>query len=168
MKILLYVALLTLSTLSFAQNNGVIFLVRHAERSLQGGDAALLNAVGEQRAKCLAQTLERTGITQIYVKEIKRTQQTAAPLAEELNLRPKIVPHDDIDALVKNLKAAGNAKVLVVAHADTLPKILAQLGAGTLPEGRSSERNYDYLVLVAMRDGKAQSLSVIRYCPVKD
>lgn len=168
MKALLCAVFLTISSLSFAQNSGVIFLVRHAERSSEGGDAALLNAVGEQRAKCLAKTLERTGITQIYVTEIKRTQQTAAPLAEELHLQPKTVPRDDVAGLVKNLKAAGNAKALVVAHADTLPKILAQLGAGTLPEVRSNEQNYDYLVIVPIRDGKAESLSVIRYCPASE
>jgi broad specificity phosphatase PhoE len=168
MKALICAALLISSTLSFAQSNGVIFLVRHAERSSQGGDDAPLNAVGEQRAKCLGQTLERAGITEIYVTEIRRTQQTAAPLAEELHLQPKIVPRDDVAGLAKDLKSAGNAKVLVVAHADTLPKILAQLGASTLPESKPNEQNYDYLVIVPMRDGKADSLSVIRYCPATE
>ena len=154
MKTRLCATLLTLSIFSFAQRNGMIFLVRHAERSSEGGDAAMLNTVGEQRAKCLAKTLERTGITQIYVTESKRTQQTADPLAEELQLQPKIAPRDDVDGLVKNLKAGGSAKVLVIAHADTLPKILRQLGAGSLPEAKP--------------DGKAESLSLIRYCPASE
>jgi len=168
MKALLCSVFLTISSLCFTQNDSVIFLVRHAERSSQGGDNALLNAVGEQRAKCLAQTLERAGITEIYATEVKRTQQTAAPLAEELHLQPRIVPRDDVAELVKDLKGAGNGKVLVVAHADTLPKILAQLGAGTLPESKPNEQNYDYLVIVPMRDGKGDSLSVIRYCPASE
>jgi broad specificity phosphatase PhoE len=168
MKALLCAVFLTISSPSFAQNDSVIFLVRHAERTSQGGDNALLNAVGEQRAKCLAQTLERAGIAEIYVTEIRRTQQTAAPLAEELHLQPKIVPRDDVAGLVKDLKGAGNGKVLVVAHADTLPKILAQLGAGTLPESKPNEQHYDYLVIVPVRDGKAALLNVIRYCPATE
>lgn len=156
---------LAVSVFAGAQDNGVLFLVRHAERDALGGGAALLNQTGEQRAQCLARTLERAGITQIYATEIKRTQQTAAPLAEELHLQPKIVPHDNVNELVKDLKEAGNAKVLVVAHADTLPKIVAQLGAGNLPVARSNEQNYDYLVIIPMHDGKPQTLSVVRYCP---
>lgn len=156
---------LVVSVSAGAQDNGVLFLIRHAERDASGGDAGLLNQTGEQRAQCLARTLDRAGITQIYTTEIKRTQQTAAPLAEELHLQPKIVAHDNVNELVKDLKAAGNAKVLVVAHADTLPKIIAQLGAGSLPESRSNEQNYDYLVIIRMRDGKPQSLSVVRYSP---
>lgn len=156
---------LTVSVFAGAQDNGVLFLVRHAERDASGGDAALLNQIGEQRAQCLARTLDRAGITQIYATEIKRTQQTAAPLAEEFHLQPKIVPHDNVNELVKDLKATGTAKVLVVAHADTLPKIIAQLGAGSLPEARPNEQNYDYLVIIPMREGKPESLSVVRYCP---
>jgi broad specificity phosphatase PhoE len=156
---------LAVSVFAGAQDNGVLFLVRHAERDASGGDAALLNQTGEQRAQCLARTLDRAGITQIYATEIKRTQQTAAPLAEELHLQPKIVPHDNVNELVRDLKAAGSSKVLVIAHADTLPKIIAQLGAGSLPESRPNEQNYDYLVIIPMHDGKPQSLTVVRYCP---
>lgn len=155
----------SMSLFAPAQDNGVLFLIRHAERDASGGDAALLNHVGEQRAQCLARTLELAGITQIYVTEIKRTQQTAAPLADELHLHPIIVPRDNVNQLVKDLAHAGKAKVLVVAHSDTLPKILTQLGARELPPSKPNEQNYDYLLIVPMRDGKAQSLSVVRYCP---
>jgi broad specificity phosphatase PhoE len=161
-----YIILLAgISVFASAQDNGVLFLVRHAERDAAGGDAALLNQVGEQRAQCLARTLELAGITKIYVTDIKRTQQTAAPLAAELHLHPTVVPHDNVNQLVKDLESAGNAKILVVAHADTLPKILEQLGGRALPPSKPNEQNYDYLLIIPMRDGKAQSLSVVRYCP---
>ena len=159
---------LAVSVFSPAQDNGVLFLVRHAERDATGGDAALLNQTGEQRAQCLARTLELAGITQIYVTEVKRTQQTAAPLAEELHLHPIIVPRADVARLVADLKNARNAKALVVAHADTLPAIVTQLEAGSLPTSKPGEQDDDRLIIVPTRGGKPQSLSVIRYCPVAE
>lgn len=157
---------LAISAFSAAQDNGVLFLVRHAERDAAGGDAALLNQTGERRAQCLARTLELSGITQIYATEVKRTQQTAAPLAEELHLQPIIVPRADVAKLVADLKNARNAKALVVAHADTLPAIVTQLEAGSLPTSKPGEQDYDRLIIVPTRDGKPLSLTVIRYCPV--
>lgn len=134
------IVLLAVSSFVVGQDSGVIFLVKHAERDATGGDAALLNQTGERRAHCLGRTLELASITQIYATEVKRTQQTAAPLADELHLRPKIVPHADVNQLVSDLKAAGNAKVLVVAHADTLPTIVSRLGAGTLPASKPASK----------------------------
>lgn len=166
MKKLLCITFLALSSLSFAQRNGVIFLVRHGERNSSGMSAAAmnaepLNAKGEQRAKCLAETLGNAGITQIYVTDIKRTQQTAAPLANELHLQPRILPKASSGELVKDLKS-GTGNALVVGHADTLPTIIQQLGAGTVPA--FADQDYDRLLIVPMVDGKAQALTTIKYC----
>lgn len=146
---------------ALSQNEAVIFLLRHAERGPDAGDAALLNPAGEQRARCLAQTLRDSQITKIYATDVKRTQQTAQPLAQELHLQLTIVPKSNTDELLRDLRAGSKERVLVVGHADTLPKIIQRLGAGTLS---SNEMDYDRMMIVPVVNGKALPLVSIHYC----
>src|SRR2546430_14633578 len=90
----------------FAQNredSGKVFLVRHAEKVSDATDA-LLSKRGEQRATCLAQTFRDAHIGAIYVTPVKRTQQTAAPLAKNLGIQPNVIKADDTAALVAKIK----------------------------------------------------------------
>jgi broad specificity phosphatase PhoE len=84
--ICLFVAL-TFVPGAHAQNVRTIFLVRHADKVSDETDA-LLSDAGHRRAECLAKTLADAHIQQIYTSDLQRTQQTAAPLAEQLHLRP--------------------------------------------------------------------------------
>jgi broad specificity phosphatase PhoE len=144
---------------AFCQNEGVIFLVRHAERA--AGDAALLNAAGEERARCLAQTLRDAHITKIFATDVKRTQQTAEPLARQLHLELTVVPKNNTDGLLRDLQESKKDRVLVVGHADTLPTILERLGAGSLS---SDQMDYDRMMIVPVLDGKTQPVISIHYC----
>ena len=110
-----------------------IFLVRHAERADGGASAATaskdpgLSAAGRQRATSLATLLKDAQIRAIFVTEFKRTQETAAPLAQALGLTPAIVAADDTPALIARLqKSAGNA--LVVGHSNSVPEVIEALG----------------------------------------
>ena len=51
-----------------------------------------LSPEGQKRAECLASTLKDAGIKQIYVTDVTRTQQTAAPLAKALKIKPQFFP----------------------------------------------------------------------------
>lgn len=104
----------------------MLFLVRHAEKVDNSPDAAL-SEKGEARAKALAEKLRDAGITAIFVSERKRTQQTAAPLAEALKIKPVVHDARDTAGMVKLLRAQKRA--LVVGHSDTLPEIAAAYGA---------------------------------------
>jgi broad specificity phosphatase PhoE len=122
-----------------------IFLVRHAEKAdASAGDAKdpELSEPGRSRAESLARTLQDAGITSIYVTELKRTQQTAEPLARSASIKPTVVPARETAALVARLKDnTGNA--LVVGHSNTVPDIIKTLGA---PEAITlDETEYDNL-----------------------
>src|SRR5437762_1792290 len=107
--------------------SGTIFLVRHAEKVSDAQDA-LLSKTGEQRAACLAQTLRDAHIGAIYVTEVKRTQQTAGPLAKQLGIKATIVKADEAAALAADIKKdIATNDVLVIGHSDTLPKVLSQM-----------------------------------------
>ena len=82
-----------------AQNVRTIFFVRHADKVSDDTDAPLSDA-GHRRAECLANSLSDAHIQQIFVSDLQRTQQTAAPLAQKLHVKPTAVPLSTPDQLV--------------------------------------------------------------------
>lgn len=123
-----------------------IFLVRHAEKA-QDGDAKDpdLSDAGRARAESIAEVLKDAGITAIYATELKRTQQTAEPLARLANVEVTIVPAKETAALIAKLKATDGA-ALVVGHSNTVPQILQALGVSA--PVTIGESDYDNLFVV--------------------
>jgi len=144
-----FIALLLLSGLfiSAAAARSTIFLVRHAEKAASGGNDPDLSDAGRARAESLATTLKDSGISAIFVTDLKRTQQTAAPLAKMLHVEPAIVPAKDSAALLTKLRAlTGNA--LVVGHGNTIPDLLKSLGVATPIS--IEENDYDNLFVLVL------------------
>jgi probable phosphoglycerate mutase len=114
-----------------------VFLVRHAERAdtTPGASPTMaadpdLSEAGRARAESLAAALRDASLTAIYATELKRTQQTAAPLAKALGLTVKIVTSKSAADLLKQLKAS-KGNVLVVGHSNTVPDVIKGLGVTT-------------------------------------
>jgi broad specificity phosphatase PhoE len=132
---------------STAAAQSTIFLVRHAEKA--GGDNPDLTEAGRARAESLASVLKDAGITAIYTSEVKRTQQTAAPLAKALHVEAAVIPAKESAALVAKLKSSsGNA--LVVGHSNTIPEIIKALGITT--SVNIADNDYDNLFLVVLEE----------------
>lgn len=151
---ILLFALCVLATTAAAQPRA-IFLVRHAERAATSGRVPPdtgLSPEGKARAEHLAQELKDADIKAIFTTEYKRTQQTAAPLAQSLGIQPEVISGDDLRSLVAKIRAApGN--VLVVGHANTLPQLIAALGVSV--RVTIAESDYDNLFIV-LPEKKAQ------------
>lgn len=118
---------LTFAPGAHAQNVRTIFLVRHADKVSEETDAPLSDA-GHRRAECLANTLADAQIQQIFTSDLQRTQQTAAPLAEKLQLKPVAIPLSKPEDLVQAIRSGKASNVLVVWDDATLPKVLRALG----------------------------------------
>ena len=153
---------LLLCQLAVAQQNvRTVFLVRHAEKASAAADAPL-SPEGEKRAECLAFTLKDAGIKQIYVTDAMRTQQTAAPLAKALKIKPTILPAKDPNALIKNLVYTGGGNILVVGHSDTVPFVIARLQGGTVvPIG---ENEYDRMFVMTIAEAAGMPAATLHYC----
>lgn len=144
---------LALPTSLFAQS--AILVVRHAERAdaIAGPPAMMatdpdLSEAGHARAASLASMLKDARITAVFVTEYKRTQQTAAPLAEALGVRPTVVAAKDMAGLVAALKKVdGNA--LVVGHSNTVPDVITALGVATPVS--VSDTDFDNLFIVMLQ-----------------
>ena len=155
-----FIALLLLSGLfvSAAAAQSTIFIVRHAEKAASGGNDPNLSEAGRARAETLANMLKDAGVSAIFVTELKRTQQTAAPLAKMLHLDSTIVPAKDSNALIAKLSAlSGN--VLVVGHGNTIPDLIKGVGIATPIQ--IAENDYDNLFILVL-EGKPR-LSHLHY-----
>lgn len=147
-----------------AQEARTIYLVRHADKVSEDTDSPLSDA-GRARAKCLAKTLEDARIQQIFTSDLQRTQQTAAPLAEKLHLKPVAIPIGKPDDVIEAIRSSKAKSVLVVWHDATLPKILSALGS---PETISiAHTEYDRFFILTLDGGGRNSkpgFAALRYC----
>lgn len=154
-------ALVLVAGLAPCATAATIILVRHAERA--GGMAAdvPLSPQGEARARKLAEMLKDAGIRAIFTTEVKRTQQTAEPTAQEFHLQPVVIPQKDMDALVSRLRALpDDGAVLVVGHSPTVPAVVEALG-GSVPVLGDAE--YDRMVIVITRGKEKPTVITLRY-----
>jgi broad specificity phosphatase PhoE len=137
--ILLLFLFLALTTPAFALDD--IYLVRHAEKYASWpADRDLdafqpLSAAGLQRADALAARFKAAGIAAVYTSRTTRAIETGAPLAHALGI--PVVADDastkpaEMTAFLAHLKEkhAGDRAILIVGHSNTVPELLAHLGA---------------------------------------
>lgn len=116
-----------------------LHLVRHAEKSEAPGEAdPLLSAAGERRALALAAWAEGRAIDVVYATHLRRTQQTAAPLAAALDLELRVLPAADTARLLARLRGAHcGRRVLVVGHSNTVPALAQAFGAAPFEIGEA-------------------------------
>ena len=151
-----------------AQGARTIFLMRHADKVSDAPDA-LLSEEGHRRAECLAKMLADADIQQVYVSDLQRTQQTAAPLAQQRHLKPVAIPLSKPDQLIEAIKSGQAANILVVWHGGTLPRVLHELGAPDVPPIADAE--YDRFYILTLSRNKEHSIlgfTVLRYCNPKE
>src|SRR4051794_40811535 len=102
-----------------------IYIVRHAERADQSADSEL-STDGVGRSYKLRDLLRNGGVTRIFTSPLRRTIDTAAPLAAALHVTSRAVATDE--ALFEAIAGSGpRDRVLVVGHSNTVPALLRAL-----------------------------------------
>jgi broad specificity phosphatase PhoE len=165
-------ALVFLLPVSAAAQQSII-VVRHAERQTGDGDDGLSEA-GRQRAERLAVMLRDAGITHVFVSDLRRTLETAQPLAKVRNISPTrmAIPAQGrrkISASELQVRATllaisrlpRTAVVLVVGHSNTVPMFLTRLGYG--PSLRIPDTEFDNLFVVTPRATRSPSVIRLRF-----
>jgi phosphohistidine phosphatase SixA len=138
-----------------AASTTTVFVMRHAEKltvNPDDPDPALAPA-GEARALELArhfgQAPQGLSLDAIFVTELKRTQDTVRPLANKLGIPVIATPADDPAGMAKRaLSDFRGGRVLIVAHSDTVPRIVEELSG--IEVGPMPESEYGVLYLVAV------------------
>jgi broad specificity phosphatase PhoE len=154
------------------QSTTVIF-VRHADTdsAMAGSDNdAPLNARGRQRAELLADFMQSidvvAGPDAIYASDKRRTQETAAPLANRLNLEVQIADHQDTEGFMADVKREHSGEiVLVVSHSNTIAALIDELhGSKNLRPFEHDDYDRVYVVTIPRPLGKVKTLE-LRYPP---
>jgi broad specificity phosphatase PhoE len=150
-----------------SQATTTVIFVRHADTDTtmaEGGDPPL-NERGRRRAELLADFLEYVdviaGVDAIYASEFRRTQQTAAPLAERLDIDVEIANPYEYEGFMRDV--LGDHKgdiILVVTHSDAIAPLVEELhGSKRLPEIAPDEYDNVYIVTIPWF-GKVKTLRV--------
>jgi len=108
-----------------------VILLRHAEKDAASADPRdpSLSAVGEARAQDLARLLGASGTKHLFASELKRTNETLAPLSKALAVPIETVPAGKTKELLARLDALPPGSVAVVCgHSNTVPGVAQLLG----------------------------------------
>jgi phosphohistidine phosphatase SixA len=167
----------------------VLVLVRHADKAAEPKDDPPLTAAGAKRAQDLAAALRNAGVTAIITTQLRRTRETAQPLATALGLVPEVVNVGE-RALVSNPAADGrlppevvreraeyikvlepavrrlSGVVLVVGHDWSVPGLIASLGGPQLPNICVSV--YDNLFVLTSTKGTTNLIQTRYGAPTPD
>jgi phosphohistidine phosphatase SixA len=167
----------------------VLVLVRHADKAAQPADNPPLTEAGAKRAQDLAAVLHTAGVTAIITTQLRRTRETAQPVATALGLVPKVIKVGE-RALVSNPAAGAplppevlreraehikvlepevrrlSGVVLVVGHDWSVPDLIASLGGPRLPYICVSV--YDNLFVLTSTRGKANLIHARYGAPTPD
>ena len=144
----LFSFLLILSACTAQNSPKTIYIVRHAEKQLEGNDPELAY-VGEVRAKKLAQILEKEAIKRVLSTDYNRTRNTAQPTAAAAGLTLEVYDPKNQETLVADLRAS-EGNVLVVGHSNTV----SQLANAFVGEGEKfadlTDLEYDFIYIVTL------------------
>jgi phosphohistidine phosphatase SixA len=146
---------------SAADAQKAVFVVRHAERQDESPDSPL-SAAGKVRAERLAAILADAGVTAIYATQWQRTRQTVAPLATAAKVEITQIDSKDLTGLVAAIRArSANDVVVVAAHSDSAPKIVAALGGSH--DIAIARDEYDNLFVIVPGAGTTPTFLRLRY-----
>jgi phosphohistidine phosphatase SixA len=121
-----FLFLLLVVQLSFAQHKTTtIYFIRHAEKTDSSKNPDL-SSVGLERAAHWGKIFSETTFDAIYSTDFKRTQQTAAPTAENKKLDITLYDAKSLD--FDKFKSDNLGKtILVVGHSNTTPDFVNKL-----------------------------------------
>jgi broad specificity phosphatase PhoE len=133
--------LLTASLFSCTRS---VYIVRHAEKSLQPANDPVLSVEGQQRSEALAKELGEKKITKIYSTNTTRTLSTVSSLGKQLNITTEIYLSRPDSVFITRVRSF-KSNVLIVGHSNTVDDIVNMLAGKTLVEGDLPDTMYDNL-----------------------
>ncbi|MCX2573799.1 SixA phosphatase family protein [Pedobacter sandarakinus] len=152
-RIILLVALCTLTLAHAFSQTTEIWVVRHAEKDKsdpQDKDPNLTDE-GRIRAGDLASYLKKVKIDVGFSTPYKRTHQTLDSL-----IIAKIINYSDTKSLVDSVKKNYIGQTIIVAgHSNTVLEIIEAFG-GKRPKELLTDDDYDYIFRLTVKDDKAR------------
>lgn len=164
MKKLLVVALfLIIIQTGYAQTVTTFILVRHAEKSVEGGRDPELSSEGAHRAEALAALFAKTSVDAVYATDYKRTRNTVGPLAQARNLTVNTYASMKATDLERLLTQHAGGTIVMAGHSNTIPGIANTL-VGEKKFEQFSEDDYGNILVISVTSvGKVAKVLWLRY-----
>ena len=137
-----------------SQATTTIIFVRHAEKATEPADDPGLSEAGQRRVAELTRQLVDAdvvaGIDAVYATDYNRTQETARPIADALDLPINTYDASDTETVLATILKEHKGKIiLVVGHSNTVPMLIANLGASKkVPPIHESEYDNIYIISI--------------------
>ena len=137
-----------------SQATTTMIFIRHADTAAEPAGDPGLSEAGRQRVAELARQLVDAdvvaGVDAIYVTQYRRAQETAQPLADALDLPVNRYDAADTEQILETILKRHKGKIiLVVGHSNTVPELIANLGASKkVPP--IAEDEYDNIYVIAI------------------
>ena len=137
-----------------SQATTTIIFVRHAEQTSHDDADPSLSDAGKRRVAELTRQLADAdvvaGIDAIYSTSYKRSTETVQPLADRLDLPINIYDAADTEAVLGTILKTHKGKIIVVVgHSNTVPVLIANLGASkNVPTIARGEFDNIYIITI--------------------
>ncbi len=137
-----------------SQATTTVIFVRHAEKALVPEDDPSLSPAGQRRAAELRRQLVDAdvvaGIDAVYATPYRRTEETARPIADALELPLNSYDANDTEAIMDEIVRRHKGEIiLVVGHSNTIPELIGNMGASKkVPP--IAEDEYDNIYIVSI------------------
>ena len=137
-----------------SQATTTVIFVRHAEKAAEPADDPGLTPAGQRRVAELTRQLVDAdvvaGVDAVYSTPYRRTEETARPVAEALDLPLFSYDAADTEAIMEYIVKEHKGKIiLVVGHSNTLPALIGNMGASKkVPP--IAEDEYDNIYIVSI------------------
>jgi len=147
------------------QATSTLIVVRHAEQTDPSAEDPPLSQAGQLRAYQLAEMLSDVdvvaGVDAIYVTPLRRSEETARPLANMLGLPLNHYQPLELEQLEKTIKEHHKGQiVLVVGHSNTVPAIVAQFSGSKKIQPFAEDQYHDMFILSMPWFGKVKTLAL--------
>lgn len=147
----------------YAQSVTTFILVRHAEKSAEGGSDPELKPEGTKRAESLAALFSKAGVDAVYSTNYKRTRNTVAPLAAAKGLPVNTyssMKAADLEALLAKHRGG---TIVMAGHSNTIPEIANAL-AGEKKFEQFADDDYGNIIVISVEQvGKDARVLWLRY-----
>lgn len=163
--LIVFLAVVALSSRTDAPGITTIYIVRHAEKDVSDprNQDPELSVEGKERAGALASKLKEIKLDAVFATKYKRTSQTAYNSAKKSNVEIQTYDAQDFRGIAELVitKHIGH-KVLIVGHSNTVLELIETFGVRR-PLASLSDEDYDFFFVLKINSGGKAELRTERY-----
>jgi 2,3-bisphosphoglycerate-dependent phosphoglycerate mutase len=162
-KLIIGLLFLTVVQFTYAQSLTTFVLIRHAEKSTEGGNDPELKPEGVKRAASFAALFNKASVDAIYSTNYKRTWNTVAPLASAKGIAVNMYSTMKAIDLERLLTKHTGGTIVIAGHSNTIPEIANALIGEKKFEQFADDDYGNILVISVTAVGKDAKVVWLRY-----